>query len=184
MNAEGSNRSRKITALAAGIAVLTLLLGLLATRHRGVLVKAYFTNVMSLRAKAPVRWAGVDVGVVKSIRIRPDMKETPAEVAMEMYAPYDHQIPNDAVVHLETDGVLGPSFIVLDATHASGPVITPNSVLKVQEFRQLTMEDAIQAADRVGQVLQQKCDCKQENATGSAPTNKTPEKSPPVPKSQ
>lgn len=62
-------------------------------------MKAYFSNAMGLRIGAPVRLAGVDIGSVKTVRARPDLKEAPAEVVMILTS-HDLRIPNDSVASL------------------------------------------------------------------------------------
>jgi ABC-type transporter Mla subunit MlaD len=52
-------------------------------------VKAYFTNASGLRDGANVRVAGVDVGSVKSVRVRPELKEEPVEVVMVLNPRYE-----------------------------------------------------------------------------------------------
>ena len=63
-----------------GLAVLAVVL-LSISRPMGhtLTLKAYFSNGMALCPGAPVRLAGVDVGSVKSVRARPEMKETPVD---------------------------------------------------------------------------------------------------------
>ena len=79
-------------------------------------VKTYFTNASGLRDGANVRVAGVDVGSVKSVRVRPELKEEPVEVVMVLNPRYEVRIPADSIVSLETEGVLGPTYVEIDAT--------------------------------------------------------------------
>jgi ABC-type transporter Mla subunit MlaD len=82
--------------------------------HRMV-VKTYFANAMGLRAGAPVRFAGVDLGSVKSERAKPEVKNSPVEVVMVFNPPYELKIPNDSTVLLETAVILGETFVDIDA---------------------------------------------------------------------
>jgi hypothetical protein len=91
-----------------------------------LVVKAYFSNAMSLRNGAPVRLAGVDVGSVRSVRARPELKEAPAEVVMVLTPAYELKIPNDSTVSLATTGVLGSTYVEIDVAHASGAPIGSN----------------------------------------------------------
>ena len=141
----------------AGVVVLALLLVVLKPLGHNLVVKAYFTNSNSLRAGAPVRLAGVDVGSVKSVRARPELKEAPVEVVMVLNPRYDLNIPADSTALLESAGVLGETFVEIDSTHASGPPIGADSVLKAQPTVQLTTERIL---EKLSDILGKKtCDC-------------------------
>ena len=161
-----------------GVAVIALpfvVPGLIG--HR-LVVKAYFTNAMGLRAGAGVRLAGVDIGSVKSVRAHPELKEAPVEVVMVLSPTYELKIPNDSTVVLETAGVLGETFVEIDATSASGPPIGANAVLRAKPTVQLTPQQII---EKVGEVLRNKnCDCgtKKDDAPGTTTAKKSPSKNP------
>ena len=162
----------------AGVAVLALLFVVLRPLGHKLVVKAYFTNAIGLRAGARVRLAGVDVGSVKTVRARPELKETPVEVVMVLNPQYDLNIPADSTVLLETAGVLGETFVEIDAAHASGPPIGANSVLKAQPTAQLTTEQII---EKLSDILGKKtCDCetKKDDTVRTAAEKKVPSKNP------
>lgn len=73
-------------------------------------LRVYFQDANGLRAGAPVRLAGVEVGRIASVRARPEMQGPPAEVMMKLRTPYEFHVPNDATVSLYTEGVLGETF--------------------------------------------------------------------------
>jgi phospholipid/cholesterol/gamma-HCH transport system substrate-binding protein len=138
--------------------------------RRGIVVRAYFANAMSLRAGAPVRLAGVDIGSVKSVRARPELKEAPAEVVMMLTPSYELNIPSDSTVSLETAGVLGQTYVDIDVTHASGTPIPSNAVLKTVNTPQLTTQEVL---EKVSEILSRKCNCdsgKENNAVGTTNT--------------
>lgn len=85
-------KSLRLVALAS-VAVLALFLVVLKPLGHKLVVKAYFTNAMGLRAGAPVRLAGVDIGSVKTVRARPELKEAPVEVVMVLNPPYETENP-------------------------------------------------------------------------------------------
>jgi ABC-type transporter Mla subunit MlaD len=95
-----------------------------------MVVKAYFANAMGLRAGAPVRFAGVDRGSVKSVRAKPEVKNSPVEVVLVFHPRYELKIPNDSTLFLETAGILGETFADIDAARATGPPIGANAVRK------------------------------------------------------
>lgn len=169
-----------------GVAVLVLLLvvvpGMIG--HK-LVVKAYFTNADGLRAGAPVRLAGVDIGSVKSVRARPELKVAPVEVVMVLSPHYELKIPNDSTVVLETAGVLGETYVEMDATSASGPPIAAGAVLRAQPTVQMTAQQII---EKFGEILREKnseideilrkkncdCDAKKGDASGATPAKKSP----------
>ena len=153
----------------AGVAALalTVLVAVLLVKNpflRKIVVRAYFANAMSLRAGAPVRLAGVDIGSVKSVRARPELKEAPAEVVMLLTPSYELNIPSDSTVSLETAGVLGETYVEIDVGHASGPAIGSNAVLKAVATPQMTTQEFI---EKVGDILSRKCDCDSGKTNGS-----------------
>jgi MlaD protein len=139
--------------------VLAALVVLLFARNPFVhktVVKAYFSNAMSLRAGAQVRLSGVEIGTVKSVRARPEMKEAPAEVVMELTPSYELKIPNDSIASLATAGVLGETYVEIDAAHASGAPIGTNAVLKTIPTTQLSTHEML---EKFGEILAKRCDC-------------------------
>src|SRR5258708_256005 len=73
-------------------------------------IKCYFKDAEGLRPGAKVRLAGVEVGIVTSVRVRPEFRDHPAEVVMILQTPYELKVPDDAVVTLESAGVLGATY--------------------------------------------------------------------------
>jgi ABC-type transporter Mla subunit MlaD len=95
---------------------------------------------------AAVRVDGVNVGTVTSVYVRPERSERPIEVLMAIRTSYDLAIPNDSLVTLTTDGVLGPTVADIDTRHAHGGRVANNGVLTSTE---LTQEEAAQATKRI-----------------------------------
>jgi phospholipid/cholesterol/gamma-HCH transport system substrate-binding protein len=138
----------------AAIAAIPLLLIIVFLprlgRHRTV-IKAYFNNAMGLRAGAPVRLAGVDIGTVKSVQAIPELKQFPVEVVMLVGPPYDLRIPNDSTANLETAGVLGETYVDIDAAAASGPPIANGGTLKTTAVAQMSTREIVQKiTDAIG----------------------------------
>ncbi len=115
--------------VALGLIVLVTMLLVKNPFRRKMVVRVYFANAMSLRAGAPVRLAGGDIGSVESVRARPELKEAPAEVVLLLTPAYELNIPSDSTVSLETEGVLGRRMFRLTwhtlQEHRS--VLTPSS---------------------------------------------------------
>jgi phospholipid/cholesterol/gamma-HCH transport system substrate-binding protein len=114
--------------------------------------KSYFQSGSSLKAGASVCVNGVKLGVVTSVRVRPELGERPVEVVMAISAPYELRIPNDSTVILSTEGVLGPTFADIDTRRAHGPTIGNDGVLKSSE---VTAMDGARAVKRLGDALVQ-----------------------------
>ena len=74
-------------------------------------VKANFDNIGSLKVKAPVTMAGVEVGRVSDIVY--DKKSFQAQVTLNIYAEYN-QIPEDTFAKILTAGLLGEQYVWLD----------------------------------------------------------------------
>jgi phospholipid/cholesterol/gamma-HCH transport system substrate-binding protein len=126
----------KVLRIAAlvGVAVAALLIlaiGHWPNAHR-LTVKTYFSTVGGLREGATVRVAGVDIGRVKSVRVRPELGQESVEVVMILNPTYEVKIPSDAIVSLQTAGVLGETYVAINIAGASGPPLGPNAVLKAR----------------------------------------------------
>lgn len=93
-------------------------------------LKSCFSDVQGLRAGAEIRIAGVDVGTVRSVRANPQNKNCPAEVEMALATSYDLRLPKDAIAAIETTGVLGESYVEIDASQASGTPLENYGYLK------------------------------------------------------
>lgn len=126
-----------------------------------VTVKAYFGNVGGLRQGAKVRIAGVDIGSVDSVRVRPELGQEPVEVVMTSNPPYEIKIPRDSTVSLETAGVLGETYAEINTAYASAPPLGPNAVLKTEPTEQMTTQ---QFLEFVSKILEKKnCNCGVQN---------------------
>ena len=77
----------------------------------GYRVTARFTNIGSLKVRAPVKMAGVTIGRVKKITF--DNEALDAEVTMEIGAEYD-KIPYDTNASILTSGLLGDNYVGLE----------------------------------------------------------------------
>jgi phospholipid/cholesterol/gamma-HCH transport system substrate-binding protein len=120
---------------------------------RNLQVKAYFQNAAGLQVGAAVRIAGVEVGGVTAIRVRPELRDNPAEVSISLDRSYMLNIPRDSVASLSTEGVLGPAFVDIDIRKASGPPLQNGAVLKTVSVDSLTPK---QFLDRMSEIVQQK----------------------------
>jgi len=74
-------------------------------------VTAHFDNIGSLKEKAPVTIAGVEVGRVAAIGF--DQERFQAVVTLAIQSRYD-QIPDDSFAKILTAGLLGEQYVGLD----------------------------------------------------------------------
>lgn len=74
----------------------------------GYTVTARFTNVGSLKVRAPVAMAGVTIGRVESITVDPERLD--AVVTMTIDSRYD-RIPYDSSAAILTSGLLGEKYV-------------------------------------------------------------------------
>lgn len=119
-----------LTIAAMAIAGVVLAFALARPTYHTLQLKCYFKDAEGLRNGAKVRVAGVEVGTVTSVRVRPELRDTPVEVIMMLQTPYELKIPNDSVVELDLAGVLGETFAQIDVQGASGPPVENGGVLK------------------------------------------------------
>ena len=106
-------------------------------------VRTFVHNPQGLQPGARVHIDGVDVGSVRDIRASTQLGEGSSELRMILRTPYALSIPADAVVSLQTEGVLGPTFVEIDTRKASGAPIAQDGVLRSVEFN-LSKEAAAQ----------------------------------------
>jgi ABC-type transporter Mla subunit MlaD len=118
------------------------------TRNQNL--KSYFQRGSSVKAGAPVCVDGVKSGVVKSVRVRPELGERPVEVLLSISTGYELRIPNDSTVILSTEGILGETFADIETRNAHGPAVGSDGVLKSSE---ITAADGAQAVKQLGDAL-------------------------------
>ena len=112
------------------VAGVVLVVALAKPNHHTLELKCYFKDAQGLRAGAKVRMAGVEIGTVTGIRVRPELRENPAEVSITLQTPYELKVPSDSVVRLRSAGSPGDVFAEIDMQNASGPPVANGGVLK------------------------------------------------------
>ncbi|MDX1444360.1 MAG: outer membrane lipid asymmetry maintenance protein MlaD [Gammaproteobacteria bacterium] len=81
------------------------------TNGDGYEVTARFSNIGSLKPRAPVTMAGVTIGRVTDIRFDPERLD--AVVTLSINAKYD-QLPADSSASILTAGLLGEKYVGLE----------------------------------------------------------------------
>ena len=150
-----ARRSVTLIIVAAGLAGLIVLFLPPALQYRYTL-KACFQNASGLRVNAPVRIAGVDVGVVSRIAARPDQKDCPTDTELAIRTADKLLVPDDAVARIEAAGVLGPEFVEIDATRALGPPLKDHGVLHTEAPRE-TNASTVQELSKMLEKMIEKC---------------------------
>lgn len=138
-----------LTIVVVVVAAVTLVIALAKPSQHYFRVRCYFQDAQGLRPGAKVRLAGVEVGSVTSVRVRPELRDQPAEVTMFLQAPYELNIPNDSVVSLETAGVLGEVFPQIDIRGTSGPALLQDGVLKSRASESPTPQEWLECFSNV-----------------------------------
>ena len=110
-----------IGVIVVGLGALALLAVKHAAGNRSRLLTVCLDDAQGLRAQADVRVAGVEVGKVISVRAQPDVKSCLAQIQLRLKTPYELTIPRDAMVEIQTAGLLGAPYIQIDARSATGP---------------------------------------------------------------
>jgi phospholipid/cholesterol/gamma-HCH transport system substrate-binding protein len=124
--------------------VLVVFAAVKASNSYKATVRTYFSDAHGLRAGAPVRVAGVEVGRVSSVRVRDDLRDKPAEVTMSLETRYKLKIPSDAVVRLESAGVLGGNYPEIDIRNARGSALPDGGTLKSEERNAASSRDLLE----------------------------------------
>lgn len=98
----------------AGIALLVvfvLTIGDFKTLTSGYRVSFIFNFVNGVKIGAPVRFAGVDVGEVKDIRLFCDTSGNMTKAKIGCWVTKDIKIPYDSTIWVNTLGLLGEKYI-------------------------------------------------------------------------
>lgn len=123
------------------LAYMLIHLGNFTFGEKGYPLQAVFSQVNGLREGNVVRFAGVEVGKVKDVDVRPE------GVNVLMTINPGVQIPEGSRFSIGTDGLLGEKFINIVPPPRSQGVLSPNSVVRGEE--PLGLEQLISSADKV-----------------------------------
>ena len=111
--------------------------------HHSKEIKTYFADAHDLREGAPVDIAGVQIGIVKSVKVRPDLANAPAEVIMTLETPYPLEIPADAKTSIHQAGLLGGSFVDIDIKNAKGLPVRTGATLQSVPTQSVSLVDVL-----------------------------------------
>ena len=97
-------------------------------------LQTQFTNIGQLKERAPVKIAGVRVGQVQSITLKPD--HDVADVTLSIDKHYDH-IPQDSVATIFTSGLLGDQYVGIEYGSAKQIVADGGSLARTKSTQPL-----------------------------------------------
>src|SRR3954463_561752 len=122
---ESGPRWRLLAFMALGLAALaTLIYFPYSLRHHSsdtTHLKTFLRDGRGLENNAEVRIAGIRVGRVMSVRVKPELQQAPVEVEMIIEPGYQMMVPADAKVRLGRAGALGPTVVDIDVQFAKAP---------------------------------------------------------------
>ena len=62
---------------------------------------------------------------------------------------YELKIPNDSIASLATAGILGETYVQIDAARASGPPLEANAVLKTIPTTQISTHEILEKVEEM-----------------------------------
>src|SRR5579863_7096878 len=117
----------------AGLALFTLGIFLIGSRHEAfshhVLLYTEFANLDSVTKGSKVQVAGMDAGQVSRIDV-PDSPNGRFRVQMRVDERFHGLIRSDSVVTVDTEGVVGNTFLTIHAGSASASIAQADSLLQ------------------------------------------------------
>lgn len=117
--------------LAIGIIYVTGT-GILAAKYR---LKTYLPEVEGLKAGAPVRLDGVEIGNVDAIRMNPSPSDRTQniEVIMRIDKRYQTEVRSDSTASLITEGLLGNRYVSIKRGFVGDPLQADATLKGVEE---------------------------------------------------
>lgn len=137
--------------LVALVAVLALIGRSRSLFSEKALLYASFDNVSGLVAGAPVRLAGVDIGIVQAIRFDDNLQVKRVRVTIGVQGKYLQRIRGDSIARLSSKGLLGDMLINISVGSSNFPPLRSGDLLRSQESEGLAqVVESLQ--DGVGEV--------------------------------
>jgi len=93
------------------LSVFILSIGKFRTWSAGYEASFIFNFVNGVKIGAPVRFAGVDVGEVKKIKLAFNPNDSTTKVKLICWLKKEARIPNDSTVWINTLGLLGEKYV-------------------------------------------------------------------------
>ncbi|HKD44055.1 MAG TPA: MlaD family protein [Candidatus Angelobacter sp.] len=114
----------------------------------------YFSNAEGLRGGQPVDLQGVAIGNVQSVSVTndPQHADLPIKVVLRIKTKFQPFVREDAKATIQTQGVLGESFVDIDNTGARGAPVMEGAVLRSTNAPDL--QDVVRSSQSTLQNLQ------------------------------
>jgi phospholipid/cholesterol/gamma-HCH transport system substrate-binding protein len=93
------------------LAIFLMLIGKIHTTAAGYKVSILFNFGNGVKSGAPVRFAGVDIGVVKEVDLYYSSQESKSKVRVTCWLRKDIKIPTGSTVWVNSLGLLGEQYI-------------------------------------------------------------------------
>ena len=115
-----------------GVAILFIIvfsIGDINLSKTGYRVKVLFNFASGIGPSAPVRLAGVGVGQIQGIHIIHDPKDDKTKAELTAWINDGTKIEEDAVVTINTLGLLGETYLEIIPGTPGTPAVKPNGIL-------------------------------------------------------
>jgi phospholipid/cholesterol/gamma-HCH transport system substrate-binding protein len=129
------------------LAMFVLMIGNIKTWTSGYNVRVHFGFVNGVKLGAPVRFAGVDVGEVKSIKVMNRAGQKPY-VELLVWVLREVRIPSDSLVWINTLGLLGEKYVEIMPGVDQYHFAKPNEVLVGKD--PISMQEVTDMAKSIG----------------------------------
>lgn len=130
------------------LSIFILSIGGFKTWTSGYRIHFIFNFVNGVKLGAPVRFAGVDVGVVKDIKIILPAKEPLTKVDVDCWVKREVLIPVDSTVWVNTLGLLGEKYIEVMPGKDYSKVLSDNQQLVGED--PIPMQEVTELARSIG----------------------------------
>lgn len=119
--------------LVMGVTLFAVGLFLIGNRHEAfshhVVLYGEFSDVDGLTKGSKVRVAGMDAGQVVQIAV-PASPQSPFLVQMRIDEKLHGLVRSDSIVTIDTEGVVGETFLTIHSGNPGSPIAPPNSILQ------------------------------------------------------
>ena len=129
--------------------LLILVLPLMRFHTHNFHLRTCLQKADGLRKGAPVRISGVEVGIVRDVRVRPEDHACPVMIAMELQTDYELKIPRDSRAYSSTEGLLGPAYVGIDSSNASGTPVENWGTLPGKVIPEFASEEFLNHLERL-----------------------------------
>ncbi len=120
-----------------GLALMTAIIFMIGESRqvwaRKITYQATFADVAGLKAGAPVRMGGVDVGSVTSVQHSDEVSDSRIHVKIALVRSETGRIHTDTVARIVNKGLLGDKMMELSVSEGKAPLLDPTVPMKTEE---------------------------------------------------